>query len=302
MSTDKINNNLNIRIMSSRHSAFYTPLLLAVESLFSNDNQIDCTYSVAEENQSVYEKLLTNKIDIGLVDISDAWINRNLNSKIIHFAQINKMNGSYLLRRISSNISDNYNWEELINKSIIIDNSIHGTTSFKYACFKKNVDPNQIKILDLGSSETMIENFKNGIGDYIQLEGPHAQQLEYEGYGNIVSSIGKTVGPLSTTTLICNSSFINSNKFREFLLILDNSKNRSQTELPEKIAEIVFEFFPDIEFEVLSKTISHYQDLNCWNSTVEIKENHYDYSLEIFQQFGLTGIHPFSEIVCKNIY
>ena len=50
--------------MSSRHSAFYTPLLLAVE-LGSTDQSFmksvsedfECSYTVAENNENVYEKV-----------------------------------------------------------------------------------------------------------------------------------------------------------------------------------------------------------------------------------------------------
>ena len=58
--------------MSSRHSAFYTPLLLAVE-LGSTDQSFmksvsedfECSYTVAENNENVYEKVFNNENEAG---------------------------------------------------------------------------------------------------------------------------------------------------------------------------------------------------------------------------------------------
>ena len=56
--------------MSSRHSSFYTPLLLAVELgstdqsfMKSMSEDFECSYSVAEYNENVYYCLIEEKIN-----------------------------------------------------------------------------------------------------------------------------------------------------------------------------------------------------------------------------------------------
>ena len=58
-----------IKVMASRHSAFYTPLLLAVELgstdqsfMKSMSEDFECSYSVAEYNENVYEKISNGEI------------------------------------------------------------------------------------------------------------------------------------------------------------------------------------------------------------------------------------------------
>ena len=80
--------------MSSRHSAFYTPLLLAVE-LGSTDQsfmksvseEFECTYTVAENNENVFEKVFNNEIDIAQTSVSGSW-NNDYSREIVHFAKL----------------------------------------------------------------------------------------------------------------------------------------------------------------------------------------------------------------------
>ncbi len=64
--------------------------------------------------------------------------------------------------------------------------------------------------------------------------------------------------------------------------------------------EIIFEFFPETDVDALEKTISIYQKLNCWNGEVNISEDHYDTTLEVFRNSGVEGIFPYSEIVHQH--
>ena len=91
--------------MSSRHSAFYTPLLLAVE-LGSTDQSFmksvsedfECSYTVAENNENVYEKVFNNEIDIAQSSVAGSW-NNKYSKDIVHFGEINKMDGFHLVER-----------------------------------------------------------------------------------------------------------------------------------------------------------------------------------------------------------
>ena len=82
--------------------------------------------------------------------------------------------------------------------------------------------------------------------------------------------------------------------------IFHTTKLFAQTQDPSKISEIIFEFFPETDVDALEKTISIYQKLNCWNGEVNISEDHYDTTLEVFRNSGVEGIFPYSEIVHQH--
>ena len=306
--------------MSSRHSAFYTPLLLAVE-LGSTDQsfmksvseEFECTYSVAEENDNVFEKIFNNEINIAQTSVSGSWKN-DYSSEIVHFAEINKMDGFQLVKRLDGNDDKDsaFNWEDLKGKEILIDHSLQPLNMFKFACFKKNIIFDDLNIVNDGNPENMIKVFREGKGDYIHLQAPQSIDLTYDMYddegreiirpkvGYIVENIGKIIGPLSFSTLICKREFLDTDEYHKFIDIFHTTKLFAQTQDPAKISEIIFEFFPETEIDALEKTISIYQNLNCWNGEVNISENHYDTTLEIFKKFGSEGIFPYSEIVHQH--
>ncbi|MFL2642785.1 MAG: hypothetical protein ACJ0GV_04610 [Dehalococcoidia bacterium] len=310
----------SLKVMSSRHSAFYTPLLLAVE-LGSTDQsfmqsvseEFECTYAVAENSENVFEKIFKNEIDIAQTSVSGSW-NNDYSSEIVHFAEINKMDGFQLVKRLDGNEGKNntFNWEDLKDKEILMDHSLQPLNMFKFACFKKNINFDDLNIVDAGSPENMIKVFREGKGDFIHLQAPQSMDLTYDMYddegkeiirpkvGCIVENIGKIIGPLSFSTLICRREFLDTDEYHKFIDIFHTTKLFAQTQDPAKISEIIFEFFPETEIDALEKTISIYQNLNCWNGEVNISENHYDTTLEIFKKFGSEGIFPYSEIVHQH--
>lgn len=307
-----------IRVMSSRHSAFYTPLLLAVE-LGSTDKSFmksvsedfECSYTVAENNENVYEKISNGEIDIAQSSVSGSW-NNNYSKDIVHFAEINKMDGFHLVQRTDDEIDETFNWDLLNEKDILIDHSAQPLYMFKYACSKRNIDFNNLNVIDAGSPENMIKSFREGNGDFIHLQAPQSMDLTYDLYdeegknivrskvGKIVEYIGKVIGPLSFSTLICKREYLDTKEYHKFIEIFHTTKLFAQTQDPSKISEIIFEFFPETDVDALEKTINIYQKLNCWNGEVNISEDHYDTTLDVFRNSGVEGIFPFSEIVHQH--
>ena len=200
----------------------------------------------------------------------------------------------------------------LNEKDILIDHSAQPLYMFKYACSKRNIDFNNLNVIDAGSPENMIKSFREGNGDFIHLQAPQSMDLTYDLYdeegknivrskvGKIVEYIGKIIGPLSFSTLICKREYLDTKEYHKFIEIFHTTKLFAQTQDPSKISEIIFEFFPETDVDALEKTINIYQKLNCWNGEVNISEDHYDTTLEVFRNSGVEGIFPFSEIVHQH--
>ena len=307
-----------IKVMSSRHSAFYTPLLLAVELgstdqsfMKSMSEDFECSYSVAENNENVYEKISNGEIDIAQSSVSGSWGNK-YSKDIVHFAEINKMDGFHLVQRSDNKNDEKFDWEMLYQKEILVDHSSQPLYMFKYACSKKNINFDNLNVIDAGSPENMIKKFREGKGDFIHLQAPQSIDLTYDQFdeegkniirskvGNIVEYIGKIIGPLSFSTLICKREYLDTKEYHKFIEIFHTTKLFAQTQDPSKISEIIFEFFPETDVDALEKTISIYQKLNCWNGEVNISEDHYDTTLEVFRNSGVEGIFPYSEIVHQH--
>ena len=224
-----------IKVMSSRHSAFYTPLLLAVELgstdqsfMKSMSEDFECSYSVAENNENVYEKISNGEIDIAQSSVSGSWGNK-YSKDIVHFAEINKMDGFHLVQRSDNENDEKFDWEMLNQKEILVDHSPQPLYMFKYACSKKNINFDNLNVIDAGSPENMIKKFREGKGDFIHLQAPQSIDLTYDQFdeegkniirskvGNIVEYIGKIIGPLSFSTLICKREYLDTKEYHKFI-------------------------------------------------------------------------------------
>tara|TARA_Y100001958_G_C21217159_1_gene542538 strand:+ start:7 stop:846 length:840 start_codon:yes stop_codon:yes gene_type:complete len=277
----------------------------------SVSEDFECSYTVAENNENVYEKISNGEIDIAQSSVSGSW-NNNYSKDIVHFAEINKMDGFHLVQRTDDEIDETFNWDLLNEKDILIDHSAQPLYMFKYACSKRNIDFNNLNVIDAGSPENMIKSFREGNGDFIHLQAPQSMDLTYDLYdeegknivrskvGKIVEYIGKVIGPLSFSTLICKREYLDTKEYHKFIEIFHTTKLFAQTQDPSKISEIIFEFFPETDVDALEKTINIYQKLNCWNGEVNISEDHYDTTLDVFRNSGVEGIFPFSEIVHQH--
>ena len=47
----------------------------------------------------------------------------------------------------------------------------------------------------------MVAAFRSGAGDYVHLQGPAPQQLEADGVGHVVASVGEAIGPVAFSSL-----------------------------------------------------------------------------------------------------
>ena len=90
---------MRIRVMASRHSAFYSPLLSAIHILRNEGH--DVPYSVLGVGQRSYALIRDAAIDIMQSAVSSNWKGREMGVEHlpVHFAQINQRDGFFLVAR-----------------------------------------------------------------------------------------------------------------------------------------------------------------------------------------------------------
>ena len=66
----------------------------------------------------------------------------------------------------------------------------------------------------------------------------------------------------------------------------------------EEIAEVIQNFFPDTEIELLSAAIQTYKDIDAWNDTPILKQESFDRLQEVMTLAGeLSQTAPYEQIV-----
>ena len=107
----------------------------------------------------------------------------------------------------------------------------------------------------------MMEQWRNGEGDYFHEQGAFPQQLEHEGIGHIVGSIGEIVGPTAFSSLVARWDSLDSDMLTAVTRAYRASREWVNTADPMEVAEAEEPFFPGIAVEATAAAVAYYQKL-----------------------------------------
>jgi len=272
-----------INIQFTRFSAFYSPLISTMSGGFLKDEGLEATHSVAAPGKSAIDALLDGTAQVVQSALSQgiASLDDGVKPKAVHFAQINEKDGFFLTGRKPE---PKFKWSNLKGKKVLVDHGGQPLAMFKYACHKMGLDYKSIQAIDAGRD--MDAKFRAGEGDYIHQQGPAPQQLEHDGVGHVVASVGEAIGPCGFSSLAATPAWLATDMAKAFMRAYKKTR-KYINEMPAKeIAKAEAIYFPGIHPDVLTKTIAFYQKLGCWTPHVEITKAAYEVTLDVFQHVG----------------
>lgn len=213
----------------------------------------------------------------------------------VHFAQINQRDGFFLVGRARDS---SFRWSKLEGKQVLADHGSQPLAMLRYAAYHQGVNCRKTEWINAGAPEEMVATFRAGRGDYVHLQGPAPQQLERDGIGCIVASVGEAMPPVAFSSLMSLRSFLATDLAKSFLGAFRKAKEWVNHVPAEEVARAEASFFPGIDREVLTASIARYQSLGCWQGGVEISPKLYERALDVFQHAGGISIrHPYDEVV-----
>ena len=272
-----------INIMALRHSAFYSPLLMTMAGGFLKDEGLDFTYAVATPDNTVPEAITRGTCHVAQSAVATRLLEleNRVESNIVHFAQINARDGFFLAAR---DADESFEWAKLVGKRVLVDHFFQPLAMFKYALFKQGVDAAAIEFIDAGDVNAMDKAFRSGLGDFVHQQGPAPQQLEKDGVGQVVASVGDAIGPVAFSSLCASREWCDSDMALTFLRAYKKSLAYVIAAPAVDIArqEIEAGYFPSIEPDVLTRTIADYQSLGCWELDTAISKASYENLQDVF--------------------
>jgi NitT/TauT family transport system substrate-binding protein len=278
---------MRLRITASRHSAFYSPLLSAVAFLRKESHEV--VYGVLGPGQKSHLLLGNGDVDVMQSAVSSNWklMDRGIDPLPVHFAQINRRDGFFLVGRKAD---DAFDFRKLEGRTLLADHALQPLVMLKYAIRHNGVDWNRIRVVDAGTPEQMAATWAAGTGDYVHLQGPVLA-------GEIVASVGASVPPVAFSSLCCARPFRKTDAYRVFLKAYGQAREWVRTAPPEAVAEAEAAFFPQVPAAALTDAIRRYQALGCWEGAIEIPRDLYEQALNVFESEGeLSTRHGFQAV------
>lgn len=288
-----------IRMSALRHSAFYTPYLMTIAGGFLREQGLVPEYQPATPEQPLEQGLREGRWHLGqsAVATSFAALEAGTPIDLVHFAAINSRDGFFLAAREPQ---PSFNWAALKGKRVLVDHFFQPLAMFRYALHQAGLAFDDIEVIDGGDPQQMERAFRQGVADYVHLQGPAPQQLERDGEAHVVAAVGAAIGPVAFSSLCAPRSWLETEMARAFMAAYRSSLDYVTGAPADELAARHHEagFLTDIDRPVLAATITAYQLLGCWQAEPAIGEADYERLLDIFLFGGvISRRHPYDAAI-----
>lgn len=108
-------------------------------------------------------------------------------------------------------------------------------------------------------------------------------EVEQQGYGYVVASIGELGGIVPYTSYSARISYIEENKelIKNFTSAIQKGLDFVHNNDSETIAKSILSFFPDTSLNDLTKVIERYKQQDAWPQTTEFTEESFSHLQDI---------------------
>lgn len=288
-----------INVQFTLFSAFYSPLIAVMSGGFLKEEGLDAQWSVAKAGTSALTSLADGSAHLVQSALSQGFvaIAKGEQSNIRHFAQVNEMDGFFIAAKKPDS---NFNWKKLEGAKVLLFEGGQPLVMFKYACHKAGIDFDKINVVNVGGAAAMDAAFREGAADYVQQQGPFPQQLAADNLGHIVAQVGEQVGLCGFSSLAATTEWLETDMAKAFARAYKKARVYMNEQNAEVIAAAQQEYFPKIDGKVLTNCIATYQKLGNWSPHIEITEQAYEATLDIYAYAGgLKRRHPYDQVCCK---
>lgn len=298
---NKQSNLTKVKVAEVTHSIFYAPQYVAHSLGYFEEEGLDVEILLVPGADKVTAAVLSGDVQIGFCG-SEATIyvyNQGEKDYLVNFAALTKRDGSFIVSREKY---DNFTLNDLKGKTVI--GGRKGgmpEMTFEWALKQNGIDPK--KDLDIDTSvafASMAGTFIGGNGDFVTLFEPQALQIEQQGYGYVVASVGELGGVVPYTSYNAKKSYIDEHKkeVEGFAKAIQKGLDYVHTHSDEDVAKAITSYFPDTSMNDLVKIIKRYRENDSWFQTTEIAEQDYKHIEEIVESAGeLSKKAPYDKLV-----
>jgi NitT/TauT family transport system substrate-binding protein len=274
-----------INIQFTLFSAFYSPLISTFSGGFLQEEGLEPEWSVSPPGVSAIAAIEDGSVDVAQSALSQGFapLSQGEAPSVVHFAQINEMDGFFITGREND---PDFSWDNLEGADVVAFPGGQPLAMFKYACLKAGIDYDQINLIQPGGAADIDAAFRSGVGEYVQQQGPFPQQLEADGIGYVIAQSGPLIGPCAFSSLVSTREWLETDMSKAFMRAYRKTRIYMNETPASEIAASESPYFPDIDEDVLAQCIASYQDLGTWTPHVEITEPAFDVILDVFEHFG----------------
>ncbi len=285
------------------HSIFYAPMYAAVSNGYFAREGIELELVNAGGADKVMTSLLTGGADIGFAG-PEAVVYVYAQGKEDYpqvFAQLTSTDGSFLVGRKAE---ENFEWQSVKGSTILPGRK--GGMPYMYLLYvlKQNgLEVGKDVFFDESISfNAMTGAFVSGTGNYVTVFEPGATDLESQGKGYILASLGEAGGKVPYTTYFANPQFLTEN--RELVQKFTNAIYKGQQFVArssaEEVANAISSAFPDTDISTIATVVQRYKDIGAYSPNPVMTEENFNRLTDILINAGELSAEsniPFDKII-----
>lgn len=292
-----------VKVGEVAHSVFYAPQYVAYALGYFEDENLDVDIILTSGADKVTAAVLSGDVQIGFCG-SEATIyvyNQGEKDYLVNFAGLTKRDGSFLVSREKI---DNFSVDDLKGKHIIAgrEGGMPAMT-LEYALNTNGISSNSVNLDTSVEFSAMSGSFIGGNGDFVSLFEPTASEIEKEGYGYIVASIGELGGVVPYTSYNAKKSYIekNSDVIKSFSTAIQKGLEYVHSHSAEEVANVISGEFPDTSKKDLTLIVQKYMNIDSWFDTTYIEKKDFEHIEDIMNNAGkLDKKVPYDKLVTTN--
>ena len=145
--------------------------------------------------------------------------------------------------------------------------------------------------------------FSEGQADFTVEFEPGATNLEKEGKGYVVASLGTDSGYVPYTAFSAKQSYIDKNPevIQGFTNALQKGMDYVQSHTPEDIAGIIAPQFKETDLDTITTIVERYYDQDTWKDNLVFEEDSFNLLQDILEDAGeLDKRAPYEDLVTTD--
>ena len=283
--TKKKTNNLEkVTLAEVAHTIFYAPQYVAIEKGYFEEYGIDINLILTAGADKVTAAVLSGDADIAFCG-SEATIyvyNNGEKDYLKTFAQLTQKDGAFIVSREKI---DNFTLEDLKGKTVI-GGRAGGMPEmvFEWALKENGINPKTDLTIDTSVAfPAMSGAFISGNSDFVTLFEPNATEIEQQGFGYVLESVGSLGGNVPYTSYSARKSYINDNKelIKNFSKAIQKGLDYVYTHSDKEVAKTILKQFPDTSLNDLESAVKRYRSIEAWPKTTDFSEESFNHLQDI---------------------
>lgn len=295
-----------IRLAEVTHSIFYAPMYAAINLGYFKDEGLKIELTNSGGADKVMVALTSNSADIGLMG-PEATIYVHIQGTTdypVIIGQLTKRDGSFLVGREPD---PDFAWSKLEGKRVLAGRpgGVPAMT-LEYVCNQHGLyDGDNIDLDTTVAFDMMRPVFEaDKTVDYTTLFEPLASEIEAQGKGYIVASVGVESGEVPYTAFSAKKSYIQKNPetVKKFLRAIKKGYDYIKASSLDDVAKALEPSFTSITFQTLKNVIDNYRNIDAWADSLVMSESAFNRLQDIMENANsLQERVNFSDIVDNSI-